>query len=447
MTKQKPNIPITATLLTVVEKRLALELDDNALSYWPFLKDWLFKQQYSQAIRAMETTEPIKELQDQPVSAVVKLVPALIVSLVIFSFQMLQVRRAPRRVVVFSASSRLEGGAKGKADEFVGCASALEGQDVTSQYYTSMDTLLTAPISWHCHENLILKLLLFLRKPFRKWTSGILPKHDLASAIVAQETNFSKHAVEVAIETFKARVQAYRWLLSLLGVKHIYVISAYTKTDLVYAARSIGISVSEIQHGVLAPVHPSYYYASLGRGWDQALPNKLVVKSSYWEKTQSAFPYAEIVLNPLNTNTMSPEAFKPERPYIVFTGQGLAYSYIKALIDEFLLDPSHESFDFMYICHPKETPQQVSKQLNINEDIHVKITPFVSSVHTMSIIAAAEKHLSVYSSCHFDALELKGATYILRVPEFAYQTDMLEKIEGTHLFTDLEELDLGPIHK
>ncbi len=431
MTQDAAPLKITRDRLQAIETLLGRDADEADLRYWPFLKDWLLKHQHK-AGKRHET--PLKAAGPL---APLKLVVAFAISLMVFVTRMAQSRLGAAPALIFSATSRLRTGGEGARDEFAACAEALEGRAVPALYYTAKDRLLAQPFAWRCHENLLITALLALdRFKARQGNAGLPP----IAALIAGQTSVPAVEIARAMAQFDRKARAYRRLLRWLRPRHIYVVSAYTKTDIVHAARSIGIMVSEIQHGMLAPFHPSYSYASLGRGWDLALPDRLIVNSPFWLKTQGQTPYAATVLNPLAQDAPPPAAFANGRPYLLFSGQNLAHDRVADLVAEFQASPACTELDFLYACHPSEDPRQVKQRIGGGEDRRIRVEPFQSSDQTRALIAGAQKHLSVYSSCHVDALEIKGETYVMLVPAFSAQTDLFRGIAGARRFTALQEL-------
>lgn len=443
MTEKHDPVPITGELLSAIECRLVRELDDIELRYWPFLKDWLLKFEYRRARNVEASTSRGRRVWRL---ANVKIMAALFISLLAFGALKARLRRSPNRVVVFSASSRVEKVKNRQIDEFAKCAAALEGADVPTLYHTVPDQILDAPLAWLCHENLLIHTHAAVLKLFSiagcfRQTRKKVP-HP-AAVLISSEVGLDVSEIDAAIMKFDVRVRAYRWLMMQLSLRHIYVVSAYTKTDLVHAARGLGIHVTELQHGILAPFHPSYTYKSLDRGWVAALPHSLVVKNDFWSKTQRVFEYAEVLVAPLSTSTSSQTMPKLQRPFLLFTGQGVAYESISRLVCEFRASADHARLDFIYSCHPTEKPSEVRVRLGLNEDPRVSVEPFISSAHTKEMIVMAEKHLSVYSSCHVDALEHCGETFVFRVPGFATQVGLFNGIDGVHFFTSIKELKVA----
>ena len=430
-------LKITRDRLQAIEVRLAREAYEDDLRYWPYLKDWLLKYQH----KAAKGHEPPAPATGPLAGA--KLAIAVFISLLVLAIRTVQSRLRAAPALIFSATSRLHAGGSGPRDEFAACAEALEHRAVPALYYTAKDRLLAQPFVWRCHENLIVTALIALdRFTQRGKKTGFRPAAAIA-AIVAHETAVPAVVVERALIQFDRKVRAYQRLLRWLRPRHIYVVSAYTKTDVVYAAKNLGILVSEIQHGMLAPFHPSYGYVSLGRGWDLALPDRLIVNSPFWLKTQGQAPYAAVVLNPLSQKAPPPAAAK-ERPYLLFSGQNLAHDKVADLVTQFLVNPACKGVDFLYACHPSEDPKRVAQRIGGGSDRRIRVEPFVSSEQTRALIAGAQKHVSVYSSCHVDALEIKGETYVMLVPEFSAQTDLFSGIEGVRQFTNLQDLLHGP---
>ncbi len=259
---------------------------------------------------------------------------------------------------------------------------------------------------------LLLKLLFIFRKKkarnFQK-ISNFLDKHN-----VNNYTLLKSHL------KFVSGYLLYSVVLKLLKVNKLYVVSAYSNSDIVAVAKKRGIPVIEMQHGIIGVLHRGYNYALK----DNKLPtpDMVYVYNEYWEEEllKAGFytkdeikVYGRLKYELLDSNA----TLESKSKFIVFTGQNC---YLDKIVEFF--KQSHQillenDIKLYYLPHPNEIKSdldETEKSLENYKNIKIiKEREFTTENYIYHCVA----HISLYSSCHFDAIHYKGLTFILDVME------------------------------
>ena len=253
--------------------------------------------------------------------------------------------------------------------------------------------------------------------PLRKIISKILKPSLPVNEI---ENLLSKYMNEVDIKSiinhhkkFITNYYIYKILLAPFKFKKAYVVSAYTNSALIAVLKEKGVEVIEIQHGFVGPMHRGYNYAIKSKLLPT--PDKIYVYDEFWKKElvdAGYFDEKQIIINNRKKYLMIKDNLNIfDKKFIVFTGQGGFYDKISTFLEksnDFLLK---NDIYFIYLPHPNEINKDLSF-LEINKNIKVlKNKKYITEQYIYDSIA----HISVYSSCHFDAIYYKNKTFVLDV--------------------------------
>jgi hypothetical protein len=201
-----------------------------------------------------------------------------------------------------------------------------------------------------------------------------------------------------------------------LTINKAYVVSAYTKSDLCAALRSLNIEIDEIQHGFLGPNHVGYNY------WPQLtnlpVPHRLLVYNDFWKeevlRSQSLWSEQVEVAGRLKYDLVETKMNLAKERYLVFTGQGGFYD---SLIELFRTGASRlkkANVRIYYKAHPRELKGDLEKLRSALSGLD-GISIYEGSETTETLIKNSLGHISVFSSCHFDAIQFLGQTFIFDV--------------------------------
>jgi hypothetical protein len=216
---------------------------------------------------------------------------------------------------------------------------------------------------------------------------------------------------------FIAGYYVYRAFFGLLAIKDAYIVSAFSKSDIVAALKYYRIPVIEIQHGIIGRFHVGYNYSVKDPSFP--IPDGVDVYNLFWKQDLLSGGYFSSdqvrVVGRLKYNLL--DSFtKPYASYIVFTGQASCFEAIAKFLCEANPELVENNFHLIYKPHPKENPQELAW---LREQIHQcsNVSIYEGCTTTEQLISQAIAHISIYSSCHFDAIHFLKKSFIFDVIE------------------------------
>lgn len=211
----------------------------------------------------------------------------------------------------------------------------------------------------------------------------------------------------------------YSVFLAPFRIRRAFVVSAYSNTELCAVLRRRNVSITEVQHGIIGPVHRGYNYACASARLPT--PDYVEVSSEFWRGELLAAGYfrdEQILIRPSGKHILADaEPRSISGPYYLFTGQGLMADEIVAFFEEY--GKSGNSVPLLYLPHPSEEGAAARKmEMAIAALGKANIGVLANSqASTESLIKHCTDHISIYSSCHFDAVLYKGRTFVFDVIE------------------------------
>lgn len=211
-------------------------------------------------------------------------------------------------------------------------------------------------------------------------------------------------------------------IIKKVNPKVLYVECAYSPTHLlfVYAAKKLKIPVVEFQHGLISSKHIGYKYNQSTYKIDPT-PDYICVYGSYFEsmirkmnpnlnlniiKYGYPFLYEELLQRKKNK-------LKESKKYdYLITTQGEEYSDYWVRFIQDLLQKDNECKVLLKV-HPNEIliyKQLYSKILN-NPRIMVS-----QNENIYDCFRKSKRHVSCFSTCHYEALVYDIPTYVIRFP-------------------------------
>jgi len=227
---------------------------------------------------------------------------------------------------------------------------------------------------------------------------------------------FKRQELEYVHARFIVSCYLYKFLLANLKIKKAYVVSAYSNTELISVLKEKSIEIIELQHGVIGSVHRGYNYAIK----DKLLPTpkKVYVYDKFWKQELLNAGYYEEeqikITGRLKYELVNKELSLYDNRYIVFTGQGGFFHEIVKLLSNAIEYLNNKNIKLIYIPHPNESQADISylKDRLIDDNIIILST---KDYTTEQYIYSSLAHISVYSSCHFDAIYYKNKTFVYDV--------------------------------
>ncbi|MFN7093227.1 MAG: hypothetical protein ACK4P4_22075 [Allorhizobium sp.] len=255
-------------------------------------------------------------------------------------------------------------------------------------------------------------------------TRGATSAFDELSGVLARELglhNLTPAYIARKYRVFVSRRKLYRKLLKRLGARSI--LAANTgQFALCMAARDIGIPFVEMQHGLFTSNHPDCLpQSALSSCADVMLPDMLTVYGAYAaeliaDTALSQRGRVRAVGNPTieKGRQLRTCRFQPDRrrPVITLTAQGLRDEDTAAFIADFLRSVSND-LTLNIRLHPGYDSRGVFEHSGVLADPRVRIMPGQSTPATHEIIALSDLHVSVFSTCHYDALGIGTPTVVI----------------------------------
>lgn len=255
----------------------------------------------------------------------------------------------------------------------------------------------------------------------------------------------------IHILNFTYDYKKYTELFKKRRPKTVFVVVAYENQAVVAAAKDLGITVIELQHGTITDYHLGYSYPERTRlhGEIRYFPDKILTFGDYWINDETCpidseniipigFPYFEaqskdFINIPANDNQ------------ILFISQGVIGKYLSKVACE--LSEKLDDYRIIYKLHPGEYatwkenyPELADADGKDNfEVIDNSETPLYQ------LFAQSGYQVGAFSTAIYEGLMFNCKTFILDVPGVEYLDDLINrnyvfKIEGSgDLLDNLEE--------
>jgi hypothetical protein len=256
---------------------------------------------------------------------------------------------------------------------------------------------------------------------------------------------FTPEHIRRKYSVFQWRRFCYRLVLGRLQARAVLVPNS-GQFSLYMAARDLGIPFVEMQHGLFTDTHPDCLPAyALESDADVMLPDLMTVYGTYTagllaETAVGRAGRIRIVGNPEieRGRAERARAFRPnrERPVVTLTAQAVPEA---AEFAAQFLRLYRGDLKFNLRLHPGYNSERDFAESGILDDRRVTVIPGQALPSSYELIARSDVHLSVYSSCHYDAIGIRTPTMV--IPGSGYQA-ISDLIDHGHavLLTSPEEL-------
>jgi hypothetical protein len=247
-------------------------------------------------------------------------------------------------------------------------------------------------------------------------------------------TAFTARNIQRKYDVFRYRTSAYRAVLRRLQVQAVLAANNGLFA-LRHAATMMSIPFVEVQHGDYSPNHPDSLtpYALDSDRTSLLLPDYVAVFGRHDVSRLSATAMGALrLLRPVGLPSITKARLlrqrqfvpNPDLPVLTFTSQGFGQSRVHAFIAEFLATYTGP-MRFVLRLHPGYDRDSSGYDDWARSDQRVEIMPGNSAVPTNKVIAISDLHLSISSTCHYDALGIGTPTAMLALPGYASMSDLL----------------------
>ena len=269
---------------------------------------------------------------------------------------------------------------------------------------------------------------------------GTLEQSALFSRILRDELE-----VDVSEERIASRLSEFWWMRAgygrLLGVvRPRVVLTMDPEVALVAAARERGIAAIELQHGVLTRDYISYSYGPYASAYRGSLPvpDRFLTYGPYWTDEMKATGFWGDEVR--TTGSISLDAHRSQPPRttaaiyrIVVTAQGtdtarlidFLRAFVRALDDRL-------AYELAIKLHPI---YDTSKEVWVDAFAAFPcVTVRGREASVYELLSAADLHMSIFSTCHYEAIGLGVATAV--VPLYDHEVVLHLVDEGSAILAE-----------
>lgn len=226
----------------------------------------------------------------------------------------------------------------------------------------------------------------------------------------------SRKFLLAAVRRFKINYYLYSLLFKKLKPKQINIVIAYAHGDVVKAAKDLGITVNELQHGNFSKFHLGYSFPKRKKALDY-FPDNLLVWNQYW-KDMIDLPIKKenIKIKPfkyLEKEKVNYIDNKKIKNTLIILSQGaISQQLSKLILDKFNL---FENMEITYKLHPGEYERWEENsflvELNSKENLTIAF-----DINLHEIFSVTEYQLGVFSTALYEGIEFGCKTMIADLP-------------------------------
>jgi hypothetical protein len=233
---------------------------------------------------------------------------------------------------------------------------------------------------------------------------------------------WSQQDVLARLIDFYWRKKFYRWLLRRIQPKILLLVVADMQHALVAAAKELGILVIDFQHGIILPDHPGYSWTTYAIPYKprMSLPDQFWVYGSYWQNVLTADGFWDKELRSVGSLRM--DRYREEYIHQPHEACIFVVTTQTARIDEEIIPFLRAFLETLGDAFPYEMHIKLHPVYGYQPEAYQQAFQAFPSVHvirsneepgTFALLARADFHMSVTSTCHYEALALGTPTIIL----------------------------------
>lgn len=240
-------------------------------------------------------------------------------------------------------------------------------------------------------------------------------------------SGFTPEYIYSVISKFHWSLKLYEWLFERICSRYLLTLTAYCDHAIVAAAKSKGVEVIEFQHGYIAPWHIGYSWSKYAKPYKQnmPIPDRIFLYGDYWRQALvgGGFWDDDELRVVGNLRMDYHRHIRPSKPNdvirLLLTTQPVDIDNIIAFMVQFLEEYTDmPPFELYIKLHPGETDKTRYERL-FGSFKNVKVLRSVEMPSTFEILRSSHVHISVSSTCHYEALALGVPTVIL--PLWGYE--------------------------
>jgi len=201
------------------------------------------------------------------------------------------------------------------------------------------------------------------------------------------------------------------------------------------AAREMNIPVAEMQHGFIDRMHYGYSWSSYARPYKALIPRpkRIFLYGEYWKRELLARGFWEeedtcitggVRMDNYRSGHMARTANEPLR--ITFTTQGIDVPQVIEYLQHTLALLKDTPLTLTIKLHPFYDRDTTPYLTAFHTDPRVAVIRGDDAPSTYEILLKTDLHMSIASTCHYEALALGVPTIILPFTSYENVTHLLE---------------------
>ena len=227
------------------------------------------------------------------------------------------------------------------------------------------------------------------------------------------------------IKNFLISYPIYKQILQKTMPEEIYVVVSYGRSELIKAAKDLGIKVIEFQHGTFSKYHLGYSYPNYNRELDY-FPDEFWVWNEYWKDLiDFPIPDESIKFFPFKylENQKKKYSLKNIKNQMVILCQGgLTDNIAKRILDNL---EKFKQFKLIFKLHPEEYGRShlYKNLIKLQSQLDIKI---VEDVDLYKLLAESEYQAGVFSTALYEGIEFDCKTILFNLSGIEYMDKFIE---------------------
>lgn len=278
----------------------------------------------------------------------------------------------------------------------------------------------------------------YIYKKFNKIEFSLKEQELISSVKKELEDKFGfdvdlEWMLKIHILNFKYDYKKYTELFKKRKPKMIFVVVAYENQAIVKAAKDLGITVVELQHGTITDYHLGYSYPKRTRagGNIEYFPDRILTFGDYWIN-EGTCPISKENIIPIGFPYFEAQSkdfinIKAKDNQILFISQGVIGKYLSKVAYE--LASKFTDYEIIYKLHPGEYETWTQNYPDL-----VKASAFGnfqvidnSETPLYKLFAQSSYQVGAFSTAIYEGLMFNCKTFILDVPGVEYLSDLIDK--------------------
>lgn len=239
------------------------------------------------------------------------------------------------------------------------------------------------------------------------------------------------------IARFRIKYRLLSALLKKKGAREVYLVVGYGEAPLIKAARDLGITSIEFQHGIFSEYALGYHYPSVSKNSLEYFPDRIYVWDDYW-KDMCELPLTDDRIitygfkHLLNTRQKYSHISKNEKQIIVIS-QGIAGPKMSDIILDNIDDL--KEYTMVYKLHPGEYDRwrQYESLVRLSKYDNVKVIDN-NKIPLYRLLAESRFLIGLSSTVIFEALSFDCTILLVDLPGIEH----MKKLIGAGKATKIE---------